>query len=695
MAFARTMLPSLLVLSLCATMPRAATYPAWIPQGLADLPQGTPARGADTVSDITIGGADRHLSTTSYLDVSGQPFTRAVRIEVSQTATTPWSILIRLRAPFAVDSGDVLALVFWARGDAPAEETTEGRVGVIAELGQSPYTKSLALDVAPYGVWKQYAFPFVAKNTMAADGMSYGFNLGYRAQNVELGGIELINFGTSVTVEQLAPFKTKASYAGIDPNAPWRAAAAARIDSLRRADLTLQLVDNSQPVSGVSVRVAMQRHRFGFGTALSTWRFFEADSTAYRRHLVQNFNKAATENWLKWKQWNDYRLSKAQEAIAWLAERTISTRGHVLVWPGWKRMPDWVNKTDAGALETQIEEHITEAVTAMRGKIPEWDVINEPFANHDAMDLIGNEAMITWFHTARAHDSSVALYINDYGILAGNNTEHHDHYYNTIEFLIDGGAPLQGIGMQGHFGSNPTPPTELIRRLDRFAVFGKDIQITEFDVNTTDEQLQADYTRDFYTAVFSHPAVTGILMWGFWEGQHWKPDAAMYRQDWSPKPNLHAYRDLVFGTWWTDQTLRTNAEGRAALRGFKGDYTITVTTDAGEKSCMLSLVNDTSLLIDIDSGMVPSIEPSRGSAPHDGQGPVVRHARGARLGVDGLRGEHWEARIYTTGGRLTARSGRLTAGESFTLNDMVPGLYVTSIRTSSGNSWYGRLNIAE
>jgi hypothetical protein len=35
-------------------------------------------------------------------------------------------------------------------------------------------------------------------------------------------------------------------------------------------------------------------------------------------------------------------------------------------------------------------------------------------------------------------------------------------------------------------------------------------KITEFDVDTEDESLQADYTRDLLTLVFSHPQAAGF-----------------------------------------------------------------------------------------------------------------------------------------------------------------------------------------
>ena len=79
------------------------------------------------------------------------------------------------------------------------------------------------------------------------------------------------------------------------------------------------------------------------------------------------------------------------------------------------------------------------------------------------------------------------------------------------------------------------------------------------------------------TAFFSHPAADAFVMWGFWEGRHWLPKGAMFRRDWTPKPNLEAYRDLVFREWWTDVTGQTDQDGVFATRGFKGDYDIEIT----------------------------------------------------------------------------------------------------------------------
>jgi len=115
--------------------------------------------------------------------------------------------------------------------------------------------------------------------------------------------------------------------------------------------------------------------------------------------------------------------------------------------------------------------------------------------------------------------------------------------------LLDQGAPLSGIGIQSHFDWELPAPVAVLKGLDRFALLGRDIEITEHDINVTDEQLQADYTRDYLTLAFSHPAVIGLLSWGFWQGQHWRPDAAYFRKDWSIKPAGRVWIDLVMHKW--------------------------------------------------------------------------------------------------------------------------------------------------
>jgi endo-1,4-beta-xylanase len=175
-------------------------------------------------------------------------------------------------------------------------------------------------------------------------------------------------------------------------------------------------------------------------------------------------------------------------------------------------------------------------------------------------------------------EPTAKLFLNDYGNLGEGDLD--VEFKRIISRMIALRAPLEGIGLQAHFGLKLTPPAELLTRFADFGKFGVPLAITEFDVNTSNESLQADYLRDFMTVAFSSPNVDSFLMWGFWEGQHWLPDAAMYRQDWSIKPNGQAYKDLLFKRWWTNATGPSNAAGQYGTRGFLGNYKVTVTLGA-------------------------------------------------------------------------------------------------------------------
>ena len=154
----------------------------------------------------------------------------------------------------------------------------------------------------------------------------------------------------------------------------------------------------------------------------------------------------------------------------------MRTRGHVLVWPGWNNLPQSLQRLrgtpDAATLIPQrVLEHIDDVTTRTAPYMDEWDVINEPYTNHDLMDLFGNGIMVDWFVRAREHLPHAGLVLNDYDILSrqGAQRAHQDHFEATARFLIDSGAPITGLGMQGHFGASPTSMATIKRLLDRYA----------------------------------------------------------------------------------------------------------------------------------------------------------------------------------------------------------------------------------
>jgi len=325
----------------------------------------------------------------------------------------------------------------------------------------------------------------------------------------------------------------------------------------------------------------MKRHGFRFGTAVAASLINDPAQQEYRRKILELFNTVVIENALKWRQW-DRNRDNGLRALAWLHANGIDRiRGHNIVWPGWRHMPSWVEglKEDPDALRRAVREHVTDVASATRGQLIDWDVINEPYTNHDVQDILGEEEMAEWFRLARAADPDVTLYLNDYSIVnnGGYDLPHQDGYIRIAKLLDSLGAPLQGLGIQGHFHGQLTDPERVLQVFDRFAALNKKLLVTEFDVDTTDEQLQADYLRDFLTVAFSYPAIKGFYMWGFWAGRHWRPNSALYREDWTPKANAKIWNELVFHQWWTDVKGTTGADGIFRTRGFFGRYEIDVT----------------------------------------------------------------------------------------------------------------------
>ncbi|MEO1498087.1 MAG: endo-1,4-beta-xylanase [Planctomycetota bacterium] len=384
-------------------------------------------------------------------------------------------------------------------------------------------------------------------------------------------------------------------YPGAEPDAPWRATAAARIDAIRKADLSVNVVDLAgNPVPGARVQAVMREHEFGFGTAVQAWRL--ADNTSandtYKSTTQALFNTATIENALKWDAWEGefgplFTPAIAAQALDWLNAAGIDTRGHALIWPGGQNLPLDIQGLLGGGLtpgeqddvRTRIENHFVNITSATNGKVVAWDVVNETRTNNDLMRELdeGDDALVDWFTRADELAGQAELYLNDFGIL---NTwgafENRDIYFDTIAQLIADGAPIEGIGFQGHFFENDIEgPEQLWAILDRFETLGLKMQVTEFDFTTGDEALQAQYTADFLTAMFAHEGIDDVLFWGFWEDAHWRPEAALFRSDWSIKPNGEAYLDLVFDEWWTDETMNADNAGSASVRGFKGDYDIT------------------------------------------------------------------------------------------------------------------------
>ncbi len=488
-------------------------------------------------------------------------------------------------------AGDTLMLSVELRATKAVDESAEGWVLLALQQASPPNAKIFRIETSVPQEWTTLKFPFVATSEIDPENAQVILGFGKRQQRIELRSVSLKNHGDT-PVDSLKG--TELTYAGRSPDAPWRAEANERIDKYRKTDLTVSVVDEAGlPVPGAEVTIKQTRHAFPLGSAVAADLLLgdSPDARRYQDIVQRDFNRVALENALKVQPWEEDR-QRALDALHWLKERNIEVRGHVLVWPSYRKM--YMLRQYANTpvkMEEFIRNHIVDEASAVGNQVVQWDVLNEPYDNHDVMDILGDEPMVEWYKIARQASPETELFINDYGILSGggSDTLHQDHYEKTIRYLLDNGAPLDGIGLQSHFSSSLTSPEKVWTLLNRYGAFGKKLYISELDVDVAPPELQADYLRDFMTLCFSHPQVDGIQLWGFWAGRHWKPQCALYNKDWSLSPVGQAWRDLVFNQWWTEEQALTDEKGCIVSRVFLGDYEISAASPAGSASATVAV----------------------------------------------------------------------------------------------------------
>jgi len=386
------------------------------------------------------------------------------------------------------------------------------------------------------------------------------------------------------------------------------AAIGARIAQIRMGDIEVKTK------AAADVKVQQVRHEFLFGTAVpdslaekSDNAMSAEDRKMYLKILAENFNYAVHENALKWYDCEVQRgvvdYYRADRIWELCNELNIPMRGHCIFWEKDKYIMPWLKELNNDELRAAVSKRAISVTEHFKGRIEEFDLNNEMINGDFFRRRLGFGIIDEMAYTAKAGNPDITLYVNDYGILVegGYNAE---TYITQIENLLVNGVPIGGIGCQGHFvssskndssGRAATTSEHVQKTLDKLAKFNLPIKITECLFAADTEQGMAEELQRFFPICFAHPSVEAVLMWGFWEGDHWMPRTAMWKKDWTPTAQALAYRDLVFKKWWTETSGTADENGVFKTRAFYGDYIITsngeekkVTLTKNEKSIQVS-----------------------------------------------------------------------------------------------------------
>ena len=362
------------------------------------------------------------------------------------------------------------------------------------------------------------------------------------------------------------------------------------ISKLRKGEITVK----AQP--GSEVIIEQFYHEFWFGCAIGNAIFdgsvSKTDVATYKKMFLENFNAAVTGNAVKWKNMERRKgvvnYSFVDSILNWTEENNIPLRGHNIFWGTSEDVQPWVKELDKTELELTVKNRAESLTAHYKGRFAEYDLNNEMIHGNYYEEMLGpyiTKRMAEW---CKNSDTDAQLFLNDYDILTGKKLP---EYLAHIRLLLSQGVPMAGIGVQGHLHAETFDRFQLKNALDSLAQFHLPIRITEFNIpgqrskyyrdqiftmTDEEEELKAKELVDYYRICFAHPAVEGILMWGFWEGDNWIPVSSLYKKDWTPTPAAKAYRNLVYNEWWTKSNGKTDAKGEFSTPAFYGKYKVTV-----------------------------------------------------------------------------------------------------------------------
>ena len=146
----------------------------------------------------------------------------------------------------------------------------------------------------------------------------------------------------------------------------------------------------------------------------------------------------------------------------------------------------------------RLSNHIANVAGHFKGKVYGWDVVNEAIddrinngqpdslRNDSWYHIIGSNYLTMAFKWAHEADTNAQLYYNDYNIEQGavRGTGKHAASMSLLKRMIKDGAPINGVGIQGHWHLD-TDPADVEKAIEDYESLGLKISISELDVTAT------------------------------------------------------------------------------------------------------------------------------------------------------------------------------------------------------------------
>jgi endo-1,4-beta-xylanase len=341
-----------------------------------------------------------------------------------------------------------------------------------------------------------------------------------------------------------------------------------------------------------SLRVLAEARGIKLGAEINTKGYDDAANPAYREIMAREFNHVqpggeclatsthSDSNPLQLKLDARGRLEPFDTLLDAAEVNKQSLQCFHLVWYEESRWTPFMNRLSVEDRRTFIRNRITDMMTRYKGRIKDWNVVNEAFTDpaqgaeatvrpREYSKGEGEPTHINWlydlgtgteyiaeaFKTARAADPDAKLFYNDYSIEDGlpenddlTKATPNKKWNAVLEMVRDFKTrptpiPIDGVGFQTHKWLDSWATPEVIngkaKELNRHfrqlhAIDSKlEARITELDLSITNpsawtETVRLERQGLFYGAMLkaclTAPNCTGFSTWGISDQYSWLAD---------------------------------------------------------------------------------------------------------------------------------------------------------------------------
>jgi endo-1,4-beta-xylanase len=280
--------------------------------------------------------------------------------------------------------------------------------------------------------------------------------------------------------------------------------------------------------------------------------------------LLQHFTIVTPENSMKpaairpTQARYDFRVP--DQFVEFATRNKLEVVGHCLVWAKDDRTPEWFYR-DGEELASRelilerVREHVTTVVSRYRGRITQWDVVNEalddgpnPLRDSGWSRATEFEFIKEAFRAAHAADPAALLIYNDYNNEAPVKRE---RMVKLLNVLLEDQVPVHAVGLQGHYEIDAVPYEDIDQTIQAIRDLGLKVVISEVDIdviprgrwwaeggkfraeimkinpypiNCPDDLLQRQAEQ--YSKLFSiyrkhSDAIERVTFWNLHDGQSW------------------------------------------------------------------------------------------------------------------------------------------------------------------------------